>query len=119
MGFSSVHGEVVIRFTCPKGFIEAQGEVVSDTEVSFLTPNFEKFGPTQVECRLAIGTKSLTNTTVYFQYFSVGDANNTVAFGPGLLEGSATGVPVVFIIQARDKVGNDRVCGQDEFTVVV
>ena len=60
--------------------------------------------PPQVECRLSIGSKGLTNTKVNFQYFSVGDATKTVAFGPGLLHGMAPGVPVVFIIQARDKV---------------
>eukprot|EP00904_Undaria_pinnatifida_P003126 jgi/Undpi1/12814/HiC_scaffold_7.g02481.m1 len=119
MGFSSVSGSVTVRFACPKGFVEAEGQVVSDTEVSFLTPNFEKFGPMQVECRLSIGSKGLTNTKVNFQYFSVGDATKTVAFGPGLLHGMAPGVPVVFIIQARDKIGTDRVCGMDEFRVEV
>lgn len=58
----------------------------------------------QVECRLSIGSKGLTNTKVNFQYFSVGDATKTVAFGPGLLPGTAPAVPVVFMIQARDKV---------------
>ena len=58
----------------------------------------------QVECRLSIGSKGLTNTKVNFQYFSVGDATKTVAFGPGLLHGTAPAVPVVFMIQARDKV---------------
>lgn len=48
MGFSSVTGNVTIRFACTKGFVEAEGHVVSDTEVSFLTPSFEKFGPMQV-----------------------------------------------------------------------
>ncbi|CAM9257232.1 unnamed protein product, partial [Sphacelaria rigidula] len=118
-------GSVSIRFACTKGFVEAEGAVVNDTEVSFLTPSFEKFGPMQegcsrstdvsissstsaiaaafVECRLSIGTRGLTNTKVNFQYFSVGDATNTVAFGPGLLRGIAAGVPVEFIIQARDK----------------
>lgn len=58
----------------------------------------------QVECRLSIGSKGLTNTKVNFQYFSVGDATKTVAFGPGLLHGTAPSVPVMFMIQARDKV---------------
>eukprot|EP00903_Cladosiphon_okamuranus_P015249 g14093.t1 len=119
MGFSSTSGVVNVRFACPKGFVETEGRVVSDTEVSFLTPNFEKFGPMQVECRLSIGSKGLTNTKVNFQYFSVGDATKTVAFGPGLLHGTAPGVPVVFMIQARDKMGTDRVCGMDEFRVEV
>lgn len=59
----------------------------------------------QVECRLSIGSKGLTNTKVNFRYFSVGDATKTVAFGPGLLHGTAPAVPVMFMIQARDKVG--------------
>lgn len=49
MGFSSVSGAVSVRFACPKGFVESEGRVVSDTEVSFLTPSFEKFGPMQVK----------------------------------------------------------------------
>lgn len=48
MGFASVPGNVNIRFACPKGFVEAEGNVINDTEVSFLTPSFEKFGPMQV-----------------------------------------------------------------------
>lgn len=48
MGFSSTSGVVNVRFACPKGFVETEGRVVSDTEVSFLTPSFEKFGPMQV-----------------------------------------------------------------------
>lgn len=48
MGFSSTSGAVSVRFACAKGFVEAEGQVVSDTEVSFLTPGFEKFGPMQV-----------------------------------------------------------------------
>lgn len=48
MGFSSTSGVVNVRFACPKGFVETEGRIVSDTEVSFLTPSFEKFGPMQV-----------------------------------------------------------------------
>lgn len=48
MGFASIGGAVTIRFACPKGFVEAEGKVESDNEVSFLTPSFEKFGPMQV-----------------------------------------------------------------------
>lgn len=64
----------------------------------------------QVECRLSIGSKGLTNTKVNFQYFSVGDATKTVAFGPGLLHGTAPAVPVMFMIQARDKVISTLCC---------
>lgn len=73
----------VIRFACIKGFLEVQGTIVDDTTIEFETPNFEKFGPVEVECRVAIGSKSLTNSTTNFSFFSVGNANTTVAFGPG------------------------------------
>lgn len=48
MGFSSVSGDVTVRFAWPKGFVETDGTVTSDTKVSFLTPSLEKYGPLQV-----------------------------------------------------------------------
>lgn len=48
MGFGSVTGNVSVRFACPKGFVETEGHVVNDTEVSLLTASFEKFGPMEV-----------------------------------------------------------------------
>lgn len=62
----------------------------------------------QVEGRLAIAGKSLTNSVVRFSYFSVANANTTVAFGPGVLSGSAATVPTVFVIQARDNASANR-----------
>lgn len=62
----------------------------------------------QVEGRLAIAGKSLTNSVVHFSYFSVANANTTVAFGPGVLSGSAATVPTVFVIQARDNASANR-----------
>ena len=100
-GFSSVGvgSSASIRFACLKGFLEVPGEVVSDTEVVFETPNYEKYGPVEVECRLKLGSKALTNGTVGFSFFSVTEASNSLAFGPGLLEGVAAGFPTTFVIQ--------------------
>jgi hypothetical protein len=36
-----------------------------------------------VEARVSVTGKSLTNSVVNFSYFSVCNANTTVAFGPG------------------------------------
>ncbi|CAM9498163.1 unnamed protein product, partial [Phaeothamnion confervicola] len=119
MGFTSVKGAVTVRLACPKGFLEVAGDVVSDRQLSFHTPSFEKFGAVTVQCRVAIGAKALTASCVGFQYFSVADATKTLAFGPGLLSGFAPGMPVVFVIQSKDKNGNDRICGADEFRVTV
>ncbi|CAM9266952.1 unnamed protein product [Chrysoparadoxa australica] len=119
LGFQSVPGSPSIRFACTKGYLEVTGEVVSDTQIRFDTPNFEKFGPVATEIRVSIGPKGLTSKTLEFQYFSVGDATKTLAFGPGLLDGFAAALPVQFMIQAIDKIGNERVCGMDEFDIVV
>lgn len=51
MGFSSVSGDVTVRFAWPKGFVETEGTAMSDTKVSFLTPSLEKYGPLQVTIR--------------------------------------------------------------------
>ncbi|GMH84222.1 hypothetical protein TrST_g13493, partial [Triparma strigata] len=119
-GFSSVKsGNASVRFACPKGFIEVGGEVVSDSEVVFETPSFEKYGPVEVECRVKLGSKALTNATVGFSFFSVTDSTTSLAFGPGLLEGVAAGFPTSFVIQAKDRSGADRICGMDEFCVTI
>ena len=120
-GFKSapVGAVSTIRFACPKGFLEVNADVTSDTEVLFRTPTFEKYGPIAVEIRLKLGSQSFTNATAEFKYFSVTDNRRTVSFGPGVLEGNAVGVPTVFIIQAKDKASNDRTCGMDRFKITV
>jgi dynein heavy chain len=119
MGFSSSSGNVVVRFACTKGFIETKGEVVSDEEILFETPPFMKYGPVQVEVRVAIGGKTFTNSSAEFRYFSVTDATRSVAFGPGLLTQIPPQHPVQFIVQARDRHNFDRVCGFDEWTIQI
>lgn len=118
-GFSAVNGGAVVRFACLKGFLEVSGQVLNDNELEFETPNFEKFGPVEVEARVKLGQKTLTNASVNFSYFSVTDCFQSLAFGPGLLEGNAAAVPTSFVIQAKDKTGADRVCGMDEFCVTI
>lgn len=121
MGFQSAEGGVVARFACLKGFLEVPGEVVADGEARFATPDYQKYGAVQAEVRVRVGDKNLTNQVVHFGYFSVMDAGTSLAFGPGLLDGCVAdgATPTVFVIQARDSAGNDRVCGMDEFKVTV
>jgi len=118
-GFASVNGNATVRFACLKGHLEVAGTVLNDNELEFETPNFEKFGPVEVEARVKLGSKTLTNASVAFSYFSVTDCEESLAFGPGLLEGNAVGVPTSFVIQAKDKTGADRICGMDEFCVTI
>lgn len=117
VGFQSVKGAVTVRYACVKGFLEVQGDVLSDTTVSFRTPNFEKYGPVDVECRIGIGGKALCSDTLAYKYFSVSSASQCIAFGPGLMDGCVCMTPVSFIIEARDGHGEKRVCGMDDFIV--
>ncbi len=117
IGFESSTGTPTVRFSCSKGFLEVKGEVLSDSELKFSTPRFDKYGPMEVEVRVSIGMKSLTNTSIGYKYFSVCDGSQTVAFGPGILKGFVACKPVEFMIQARDKTGTPRVCGSDEFEI--
>ncbi len=117
MGFQSSTGTPTVRLSCSKGCLEVKGEVLSDSELRFSTPRFDKYGPVEAEVRVSIGSKSLTNTSVTYTYFSVCDGSQTIAFGPGTQKGFIACKPVEFMIQACDKAGNPRVCGGDEFQI--
>ena len=110
-------GKVTVRFACAKGFQDQPGKYVSDTKVECETPNWERYGPIEVEVRVAIGRRIFSNATLSYTYFSIGDASQTFAFGPGITDGCATGVEAQFIIESRDQYGNKRTCGMDEFVV--
>ena len=54
-----------------------------------------------------------------FLFFSVTGCAETVAFGPSILNHNPVNCPTSFIIQAKDKAGNNRVCGMDRFRVEI
>lgn len=74
MGFSSVPGDVTVRFAWPKGFVETEGAVISDTKVSFLTPNLEKYGPLQVR----------TSTVILIESMAVKSAHGNIEAGTAI-----------------------------------
>lgn len=118
MGFATVRGEVVVRYACPKGYEEGKnGVVVDDQTITFETPNFEHYGAVNIECRVAIGPKPLTNSKVKMTYFSVTDAGQCLAFGPGLVNGCIAGTATQIVVVAKDVNGNNRSCGMDEFSI--
>lgn len=119
-GFSSVQSSIAtIKFACAKGIVEVPGQVLSDDRVSFTTPNFQKYGAVKVEVRLKIGSQSFTNNIVDFAFFVVTSGAETVAFGPGLIDENPINRSTSFIIQAKDKNGNNRVCRMDKFHVEI
>ena len=119
IGFRDSGTQATVRFACTRGFIEVPAEVRSNTEIAFDTPSFEKYGPVNVEGRVGVGGKSLTNTAVLFHYFAVTSCDTTVAFGPSLLSGCVAKLPVGLIIQAKDLHSTNRDCGFDEFSITV
>jgi len=115
IGFQGSGTQATVRFACMKGFMEAPAAVLSDTSIEFETPNFEKFGPVNVECRVGVGGRSLTNSIVTYGYFAVTSCETSLAFGPGILSGCIANHKTTVIIQAKDANGLDRVCGMDIF----
>jgi len=119
IGFRSSGTQATIRFACIKGFLETPGEVISDTQIVFDAPNYEKFGAQTIECRCGVGGKALTNTNVSYTYFAVTSCETTVAFGPGIIDKCVAAKDVCIVIQTRDAAGTNRACGMDEFTLTV
>jgi hypothetical protein len=72
-----------------------------------------------VDVRIKFGTDEFTTTFERFNYFSVTDSRNTVAFGPGLGAGNNAGTKTRFRIQAMDSHEHHRVTGGDEWDITV
>jgi dynein heavy chain len=122
-GFESSSGgssNALVKFACPKGAVEVSGDVKGDSEIICTSPDFAKYGPDErVEVTVKIGPNRFTNNAIPFSFFSVTDASQTVAFGPGILDGVGSGKETSFVIQAKDALSKDRVCGMDKVTIII
>jgi dynein heavy chain len=118
-GFKESYGSINVRFTGGKGQIDVPGVYKSETLIECETPSFEQFGPRRVEVRLSFGKLDLTITKSEFTYFLNTKADQTIAFGPGLLHDNAVGVETMFYIQSRNADGKNRESGSDEFTISI
>lgn len=107
----------VIRFSYSKdSFIEVNGTFVSTTEMVCETPSFDKVDkPATVTLSISKGDYTITSTN--FQYYLNTQADQCIAFGPGLFMDNCAGVMTTFIIQARNTKGSNRQSGADEFVV--
>ena len=110
---------VVVRFVTRKGYIDMNGEYKSPTEITVVTPDFEKYGANEVDVRISLKGDSFTTTFQKYRFFLITDAKRCAAFGPGLLSGCKAGVKAEFIIAAKDTSGKARESGDDTFKVTI
>lgn len=66
-----------------------------------------------------MGKVDFTITKTDFTYFLNTKADQTIAFGPGLLNDNAVGVETMFYIQSRNADGKNRESGSDEFIIKI
>ncbi|KAI8464229.1 MAG: flagellar alpha dynein [Monoraphidium minutum] len=115
-------GRVQVRFAADHARAEAvvDAEFVDASTLRCRTPNFEAFGACGVDVRVSINGEGWTVNHMAYTYFANTAARNCLAFGPGLLPAAgAFGLPLPFVIQARDTLNDRRSGGGDEFAVRV
>ena len=119
-GFQSVTGRVQVRFRYGGQSVDVDGIVIDDRTIACDTPSVvASIGAQSCEVRVAIGTKDFTNTYCAFQFFLNTSAPCSLCYGPGLLEDGETGVETVFMVQARNSLGENRTSGGDIVKVTI
>ena len=112
-----------VRFVCadrPRAEATVDAEVVDAGTLRCKTPNFEAFGAGGVDVHVSLDGEGWTVNKLRFTYFANTAARHCLAFGPGLLpEAGGAGLPLPFIIQARDTFNERRTGGGDTFSVRV
>ena len=91
--------DVQVQFSGAFGSDTVRGKWVSATELSCLTPPFEKYGAGEVDVKIALGGMGYTVNRIKFAYFQNTRAPKCIAFGPGVFDQSVWGVANSFIIQ--------------------
>jgi dynein heavy chain len=77
---------------------EVTADFVSEQELTCLTPSFEAFGPRKVEVYVSINKADYTITKANYTYFLNTKAENTIAYGPGVLAENSVGYETRIII---------------------
>jgi len=116
-------GPAQVRFSSERGRaaeVVVDAEFVGPTTLRCRTPNFEAFGSGPVEVCASINGEGWTVNRLRYTYFANTAARNCLAFGPGLVPtAGAYGLPLPFVIQARDTLNGRRSSGGDAFAVRV
>lgn len=117
-GFKS-SGNFYVRFQSGKIFRDVPATYESPQNLICQTPNFEELGPKSVEVKIYCDSEDLTITNSQFKYFLNTKADKTIAFGPGLMNENAVGIPTSFYIQAKNINNENRSSGNDEFKIEI
>ena len=107
--------DVVVRFSSQFGTVDVHGEFLSSTQLVCIAPDFSAYPAGAVDVRVALNGDSFTTTSQVYTFFAVTSAQNSLIFGPGLLNGGACNEETMFIIQAKDNLNCNRTTGGDEF----
>jgi dynein heavy chain, axonemal len=103
-----------------RGEATVDAEFVDAATLRCKTPNFETFGAGGASVRVSINGEGWTVDRLGYTYFANTAARHCLAFGPGLLPAAgAYGLPLPFVIQARDTLNERRSGGGDVFAVRV
>lgn len=109
------HDAIIVKFSSGKHEKEVSGLYISDTNLQCDTPSFDY--PKKTDVFLKIGTGDFTIGSREFTYYLNTKAENTLAYGPGILSDNAVGYDTILIIQARNTINANRESGRDEFIV--
>jgi dynein heavy chain len=122
VGFLSTPGPVTVRFCAANGkqMAETQGTVINDELIECRTPNAAStIGPCECEVRLSIGIRDFTTTMVEYLYYLNTVAEQSLCYGPGLLESQQTGEMARFTVQSRNALGANRKSGRDDWSISI
>eukprot|EP00956_Cyclotella_meneghiniana_P000319 scaffold383_cov20-Cyclotella_meneghiniana.AAC.1 len=104
----------------PKERLRSRGILKGDDVIACSAPEFSSYDSDEpVHDTVRIGPNRFTNNAFPFNFFSATDANQTLAFGPGILSGIGRDIETSFVIRAKDETSRDRVCGMDKFTIKI
>ena len=78
---------------------------------------FEKIGARQVEFKIKIGNDEPSTNPAFFTIYLDAKAEYTIAYGPGLCDGTAHSQPNFFLVRARNKNNENRISGRDKIEV--
>jgi dynein heavy chain, axonemal len=99
-GFKESYGQITVRFFGGKAPIDAVGIYKDENMIECETPPFDQ--PKKCEIRVSCGKYDLTITSADFTYFLNTKADQTIVYGPGLLEDNHVDAEAMFFIQARN-----------------